>query len=537
MPLPIASLSLDRRMLPSRAISAGPIRRCTHRAALATMAVAAVLLATGCGSTLPGPADAERAGAAAAATTPQPAAPVRDETAGVPEVMPASLAAAGPSATQDGRKAWFRAAKYGLFIHWGLYAIPAGVWEGKRVRISSEWIMAHARIPVRVYERLATRFDPVDFDAEAWVRLAQAAGMRYIVFTAKHGDGFAMYHSRVSPYNIVDATPFHRDPLRELADACARHGIRLGIYYSQSVDWHEPGGEGNSWDFPNDSAKDASGAYEHYLRGKVEPQIAELLTGYGPICEIFFDTPFRITQERGERIAALVHRLQPACLIDGRLGIPGDYATMGDNGIPSAAVGRDWETPGELNHNWGFDQNDSDYKAPSQVIFTLLDVVSKGGNYLLDVGPTASGRIPAVAAANLETVGRWLAVNGEAVYGTGASPFHEGFGGFGGFGRLLRDAAGRPVQLPFLDWRCTTRPGRIYLTLFHWPGETFTLPRFANPIAKAYLLDGDRHALPIQATAHGRRTITLPHYAPDVMATVLVLDIVGGAVDLGSGEH
>ena len=158
--------------------------------------------------------------------------------------------------------AQFRQAKYGLFIHWGLYAIPAGEWKGKPVRPSSEWIMAHVPIPVKEYEELAKQFNPTEFDAERWVRMAEDAGMKYIVITAKHGDGFAMYHSKASPYNIVDATPFHRDPLAELAEACKRHGIKLGIYYSQSVDWHEPGGEGNSWDFARDSEKDKSGAFD-----------------------------------------------------------------------------------------------------------------------------------------------------------------------------------------------------------------------------------------------------------------------------------
>ena len=201
---------------------------------------------------------------------------------------------AGPS-SQDQRMVGFRQAKYGLFIHWGLYAIPAGVWKGKAIRPSSEWIMAHAPIPVKEYEELAKQFNPVKFDAERWVQIAQAAGMKYIVITAKHGDGFAMYHSSVSSYNIFDATPFHRDPLRELADACAKRDMKLGIYYSQSVDWHEPGGEGNSWDFERDSVKDKNGAFDQYLKTKVEPQVKELLTHYGPICEIFFDTPALMT--------------------------------------------------------------------------------------------------------------------------------------------------------------------------------------------------------------------------------------------------
>ncbi len=428
---------------------------------------------------------------------------------------------------QNQKMEWFREAKFGLFIHWGLYAIPAGEWKGQQIRISSEWIMAHAKIPVKEYELLAKQFNPIDFDAEKWVQLAQDAGMKYIVITAKHGDGFAMYYSKVTPYNIYDATPFHRDPLKELAEACAKHGIKLGLYYSQSVDWHEPGGEGNSWDFPKDADKDKSGAFDQYLQTKVEPQLKELLTNYGPICEIFFDTPAMMTPPRAQRLADIVHTLQPNCLIDGRLGIPGDYATMGDNGIPSANVGGDWETPGELNHNWGFDQNDSDYKSPSQVLANLFDITSKGGNYLLDVGPTALGDIPIVAQENLKTVGRWLKVNGDAIYGASMSPFGEGFGGFG---RKLQDEHGDPVELPFLDWRCTAKPGKLYFTLFHWPGTTFKVPTFRNKIEKAYLLADPSQCLPVTVGPDGQSLVTLMHYAPTAMANVLVLEIDGKQV-------
>ncbi len=443
------------------------------------------------------------------ATAAQPATPT-----------PATLPVA---AQQDQRIAWFRQAKYGLFVHWGLYAIPAGEWKGKPVRPSSEWIMAHVPIPVKEYEPLAGQFNPTEFNAERWAQMAQDAGMKYIVITAKHGDGFAMYHSKVSAYNIVDATPFRRDPLAELAEACKGRGIKLGIYYSQSVDWHEPGGEGNSWDFARDSEKDKSGAFDRYLKSKVEPQVRELLTNYGPICEIFFDTPALMTEQRARPIADLVRALQPACLIDGRLGVPGDYQTMGDNGMPAAEVKGDWETPGELNHNWGFDKNDADYKSPSQVLFNLLDIVSKGGNYLLDVGPTASGVIPCAAESNLLAAGRWLKVNGDAVYGAGRSPFGEGLADY----RTVTDASGRKTRLPFADWRCTTRPGKLYFTIFRWPGNGFRLPAFKNEVKIAYLLgDGDRTELVVTGE-HGAQIVQMPHYAPNVMASVLVVEIQG----------
>ena len=427
--------------------------------------------------------------------------------------------------SHDQKMTWFRQAKFGLFIHWGLYAIPAGEWKGKPIRPSSEWIMAHAAIPVKEYEQLAGQFNPTEFNAEQWVRIAEAAGMKYIVITAKHGDGFAMYGSKVSGYNVVDATPFHRDPLAELAEACKRHGIGLGIYYSQSVDWREPGGEGNSWDFARDSEKDKSGAFDQYLKSKVEPQVRELLTNYGPICEIFFDTPALMTEQRARPIAGLVRALQPECLIDGRLGVPGDYATMGDNGMPTADVKGDWETPGELNHNWGFDKNDADYKTPSQILFNLVDVVSKGGNYLLDVGPTAGGVIPCAAESSLVAAGRWLKANGDAVYGAGRSPFGEGLADY----RTITDANGRKTRLPFLDWRCTTRPGKLYFTIFHWPGNGFRLPGFENQIKRAELL-GDGTELAVITDKGGARIVQTPHYAPNVMASVVVVEIQGEAI-------
>ena len=455
-------------------------------------------------------------GAAQAAASPPPA------LTPLPPPLPAP-------ASQDAKMAWFRQAKFGLFIHWGLYCIPAGEWQGKPVPGIGEWIMNRAQIPVKEYGQLAKQFDPVQFNAEAWVQMAQDAGMKYIVITAKHHDGFAMYHSLVSPYNIYDATPFHRDPIRELAQACARHGIKFGFYYSQSQDWHEPGGMGNTWDFGPDSAKDQSGAYDHYLRTKAEPQVAELLQNYGPVCLIWFDTARVMNvHHRGERFIDLVHKYQPACLIDGRLGVKGDYSSTGDNAIPSTDLKGDWETPATVNHTWGFKKDDTDWKSPGDILFKLVDIASKGGNYLLNVGPTALGVIPSVCQSNLLTVGRWLKVNGAAVYGAGRSPFGEEFGDYS---TRLKDANGKPIFLSYTDWRCTTRPGKLYFTVFKIPRGGFELPAFKNEIQKAYFLsDPERTPLPV-ADANGVRVVQIPRNPPDAMANVIVVEISGDTVE------
>lgn len=423
--------------------------------------------------------------------------------------------------------AWFREARFGLFIHWGLYCLPAGEWKGQPVAGIGEWIMNRAQIPVTEYSALAGRFDPEQFNAEQWVRMAQDAGMKYIVITAKHHEGFAMYHSLVTPYNIYDATPFHRDPIRELAQACARHGMKFGFYYSQSQDWHEPGGMGNTWDFGPDEAKDKNGAYDQYLHTKAEPQVAELLQNYGPVCLIWFDTPRVMAQGRGQRFVDLVHRYQPACLIDGRLGAAGDYSSTGDNVVPNADQAGDWETPATVNHTWGFKKDDTDWKAPGDILFKLVDIASKGGNYLLNVGPTSQGVIPAECQSNLLTVGRWLKVNGEAVYGAGRSPFGEEYGDYSA---KLKDVNGKPVFLSFADWRCTTRPGKLYFTVFKMAHNAFELPEFKNEIKKSYLLsDASQAALAVSVT-NNVRVVSVPRAVQNAMANVVVVDIGGDMV-------
>jgi len=435
---------------------------------------------------------------------------------------PGAQAPRPPDPAREKRLEWFREAKYGLFIHWGLYAIPAGEWNGKRSPGLGEWVMFRSRVPVKEYEQLASRFNPVKFNADEWVKVAKDAGMKYIVITSKHHDGFALFKSNASTYNVVDATPFKRDVLKELADACARAGIRLGFYYSQSQDWHEPNGAGNDWDFPADDKKD----YDQYLRGKAEPQIRELLTGYGKVALIWFDTPRMMTGDRPHRFTRLVRQLQPDTLIDGRLGAEGDYTSTGDNVIPPNVSGEAWEVPATINHTWGFRKDDTDWKAPGQIAFKLVDIVSKGGNYLLNVGPTAEGVIPQVSQDILRTVGRWLQTNGEAVYGASPTPFGEELGEPSAKGH--KDVRGDQLIYQQTQWRVTTKPGKLYITFFDEPRAPFAIPAMKNRITKAYRL-ADKAPVEMKSE-NGRTYLTLERPIFDPMATVVVVEFDGTQV-------
>jgi alpha-L-fucosidase len=423
---------------------------------------------------------------------------------------------------REARLKWFRDAKYGLFIHWGLYAIPAGEWKGNRVLGLGEWIMNRARIPVKEYEHLAGQFNPVKFDADAWVKFAKDAGFKYIVITSKHHDGFALFDSKVSTFDVVDATPFKRDVIAELAKACAAQGMPLGFYYSQSQDWHEPNGAGNGWDFGPDSLK----KYDDYLRGKAEPQVRELLTKYGPVALIWFDTPRNMAGERAARFTRLVRELQPKTLIDGRLGEAGDYVSTGDNVIPTESRTEAWEVPATINHTWGYRKDDHDWKSVGDIVFKLVDVVSKGGNYLLNVGPLPTGEIPPPSVDVLRHVGEWLKVNGDAIYGAGRTPFGDELGEPSARG--TKDVRGQPLVLSHDEYRYTTKPGKLFITFFAQPRVPFPLPKMQNAVKRAYRL-GDGAPMEVRE-ANGERQLVFTGQPYDPMATVVVLELDGDTV-------
>jgi alpha-L-fucosidase len=315
-------------------------------------------------------------------------------------------------------KKWFKNAKFGMMIHWGLYSLPAGEWKGKRMPFIGEWAQSYFRIPNEEYGALASVFNPILFDAESWVKLAIEAGMEYLVVTSKHHDGFAMYHSQVDSFNIYDSSPFGRDVIAELAEACRKYGLKLGLYYSQDLDWHEPNGGGynqghtncgvmswtNDWDFINNEKKN----YTQCFQDKIKPQVKEILSNYGDLCLIWFDTPLTISADQSKELFQMVKKLQPDCLVNTRLGNGlGDYRSLGDNEIPDNFTGADLaETPATLNDTWGYKSFDQNWKTAEEVIRLKNHLNRQGINYLLNLGPDYLGRIPSPCIEILREAGK-----------------------------------------------------------------------------------------------------------------------------------
>lgn len=455
-------------------------------------------------------------------------AQVPGEQHSVPDTHPvAAIQDTETPAQRDARMEWWRDARFGMFIHWGLYSIPAGTWQGKQIPGLGEWIMNSASIPVADYKALAPQFNPTAFNAHDIVALAKSAGMKYIVITAKHHDGFAMFDSKADPFNIADATPLHRDPLRELAEECRKQGIKLGFYYSQDQDWTAPGGAamGRSNRGQADGHWDAAqiGNFADYLHKKAIPQLRELLGNYGEFpAVIWFDTPTKdMTPELAGEIVALMNQ-HPNLIWNNRLG--GGY--KGDTETPEQFIpakgypGRDWESCMTINDTWGYKSYDTNFKSTQTLLQNLIDIASKGGNYLLNIGPDSHGNVPPDEVQRLQQIGKWLDVNGEAIYGTHATLFGDEAGSLSA---TEKDRFGNPRFVPKWEWRSTTGANKIYIELFKWPNGSFHVDGVPREVTGAYLLaDAAHQPLKVRMTGSAIE-VELPAQALDPIATVLVL--------------
>ncbi|MEK7781127.1 MAG: alpha-L-fucosidase [Verrucomicrobiota bacterium] len=422
-------------------------------------------------------------------------------------------------AQRDARMAWWRDAKFGMFIHWGVYAVPAGIHKDQPVAGIGEWIMNKGKIPMAEYQSYAKEFNPVKYDADAWVRAAKDAGMKYIVVTTKHHDGFALFDSQANDWNVVKATPYGKDLIRPLAEACRKQGLKLGFYYSQAQDWNNGGSaSGGKWDKAQEHDMD------DYIDRVAVPQVREICSNYGEFPDvIWWDTPTGMNTNRAQKLYEVVHALKPNVIQNNRLGggFKGDTDTP-EQKIPAQGFpGRDWETCMTMNNTWGFKRNDHDWKSTETLVRQLCDVASKGGNYLLNIGPTSEGLIPQPSLDRLAEVGQWIKVNGEAIYGSSATVFGHELGP----AVKAKDGYGKDSLVSSAnDWRSTTKPGKIYLLVFKWPAnQKFELAGLQSKVKQAYLL-ADRKALQVDQTETGV-SLALPAAAPDKIASVICLEL------------
>lgn len=423
-------------------------------------------------------------------------------------------------AERNARMAWWRDARFGLFIHWGLYSVPAGFYHGKPVKGIGEWIMNKGKIPMAEYQQFAKNFNPGKFDADAWVKAAKDAGMKYIVITTKHHDGFAMFDTKASPWNTIQAAPYGKDPLKALAAACRKYDIKLGFYYSQAQDWNNGGAAaGGKWDPAQQHDMD------DYIDRIAVPQVKELLTNYGPDIPavIWWDTPTDMNHARAAKLYDEVEKIRPNMIMNNRLGggFKGDTETP-EQKIPATGFpARDWETCMTMNDTWGYKSDDHHWKSTETLIRNLCDIASKGGNFLLNVGPMSDGQIPQPSLDRLAQVGQWMKVNEEAIYGTSATPFGAELGeavkGISGYGHETLVSSEN-------DWRCTTKPGKLFVMIFNWPESgKLELPGLQSKVCKATLLATGK-TIEFSQSATGV-TLTLPKTAPDKIASVICVEI------------
>jgi len=417
------------------------------------------------------------------------------------------------------RAQWFTDARFGMFIHWGVYSGVEGIWKGEKLRNNNdyaEWIYYRNRIARDEYVTLLDRFDWEKIDPEKWVLLAKKAGMKYVTLTAKHHDGFALWDSKVSDYDVAEFTLPKRDIVRELADACKKHGLKLGLYYSHWVDWEHPDGWDHSKEIYGIEAED----YDRYWQTKVIPQVSELLTDYGEIGMLWFDMWIHhsrscVTKEQLLQLKGVIRELQPNCLVNSRLGLSIeedsdiDYKTLGDNQLGSKKEDFPWQSPATVAHSWGFHALEKQWKSTTTLLQNLIGNVSLNGNMMLNIGPRANGDVPFEIEQRLLAMGKWLEVNGESLYGSQAFD-------------LVKDQH---------DWGKITckqledGKTRLYLHVYNWPlGQKLPVTGIKEKPSKAWLLaDKSQEEIPI---AHqGVMTVLdLPVEAPDPLVSVVVLE-------------
>ncbi|MFC1497486.1 alpha-L-fucosidase [Verrucomicrobiota bacterium] len=411
---------------------------------------------------------------------------------------------------RDKRMKWWREARFGMFIHWGTstsYYLSLSDEEEKKY---SDWPMLHGKVPLAEYRRLAKLFNPVKYDPDAWVRMAKDAGMKYIVITSKHHDGFALFDSKVTDWDVVDATPYGKDLLKPLVKACQKHDMKLGFYYSQAQDWYHAGGSiarGGTWDPAQ------KGDFLTYIRNIAVPQVREILNNYGDVAVMWWDTPRGMTPKTAGELAPLLS-VQPHIIQNNRLihGENGDFTTP-EQRIPARGLGYDWETCMTMSARWWYRRTDNAWKSEQDLIRKLVDIASKGGNFLLNVGPTAEGELPEPARERMKAIGKWMKVNGESIYGTQASPFRK------------------------LPWgRCTVKAKKngdttLYLHVFDWPSNgRLSVPGLKNRIRSARLLRSGK-SLNIQLPEGDWPILHVPKKAPDTTVSVIAVDI-GGKPDI-----
>lgn len=414
----------------------------------------------------------------------------------------------------DQRMEWWRDASFGMFIHWGLYSIPGGTYKGDTCKGGAEWIMNKLHIPVKEYEQFAGQFNPVKFNADQWVSIAKDAGMKYIVLTTKHHEGFCMWDSKITDYDIMDASPFKRDIVKELSEACKKQGIKFCVYYS-IVDWHHP--QAQALLFPNYNAgqKDSTAwnpEFPKYFENYLKPQVKELLTNYGDIGVVWFDGDWipDYKTEMGKELYKFIREIQPNTIVNNRVDkgregmkgmdkegqFAGDFGTP-EQEVPATGISSDWESCMTMNGSWGYKPSDKHWKSSEDLIRHLIDIVSKGGNFLLNVGPDSQGMFPQKSITRLKAIGKWTKVNAEAIYGAKASPYN------------------RP------DWgRYTSKPGIVYAHVFDWPKDGKLYVNKNMKIKRASLLEHSWKRLKVNKDAKGLY-IEVPTSPTDTIASVV----------------